>query len=56
MTLGQVTLILGPTRTATFRSFLVSTLGKTDNGQTYAIEDLNAHVKANHPKGFKDKN
>lgn len=55
MTLNDAILILGPTHTAQFRTYLTTTLGKVDNGKTYTSEDLNAHVKANHPNMFKDK-
>ena len=56
MILRDVLLILGPNKTTQFRSFLTTTLGKVDNGQTYTAEDLNKHVKVNHPNNFKDKN
>ena len=56
MTLHDAQMILGPTKFVQFRGYLVTTLRKVDNGQTYTSEDLNAHVKANHPNSFKDRN
>lgn len=43
---SQLQLIVGPNNYSTFVIYLILTLGKSDNGQTYHEEDVNKFVYA----------